>query len=480
MVNGLDIDVKSAEDEPDADPESGSTIGQVPASIELRFKRVETADGPHVEVTAIPSKEVRHLLIDDVPETLIALVMEDDIVMYPVNVNPTKADFLKPKYDQINQIVLDGCGPNFPLPEDRYSFDELLESLPVGFSRKAIYGLGLKWEYRLIPAELAKVAGINTINMSPGNHAVMDSGSYELGYARFDALRRGLDGITRRAQQSALDERICVTHNELLSSIDATLYPVRQPRVKAGTIVKIVQAQGDGSTRNASDRKAIVSAAQKDLERSAKEELDTVLALAQSIERVALKELTERLEKMLTGNHQEAAWQTFFNNNAFILGLAFAYPVYLLQDQAFIGNISLKGDGHSIVDFLLAQRCSGNIALIEIKHPQTKLLEKNNYRGSIKAPHRQLTGALTQVLHQRYTLMTTFGSKLSDPGLVGTDVAAVHCIVIAGRSPETPEDRRSLELFRNAAKDVLVITYDELLEKLKQLKHIVDASTIED
>ncbi|MDV2449557.1 Shedu anti-phage system protein SduA domain-containing protein [Xanthomonas hortorum] len=83
-------------------------------------------------------------------------------------------------------------------------------------------------------------------------------------------------------------------------------------------------------------------------------------------------------------------------------------------------------------------------------------------------------------MHQRYTLMTTFGSKLSHPGLVGTDVAAVHCIVIAGRSPETPEDRRSFELFRNAAKDVLVITYDELLEKLKQLKDIVDASTTED
>ncbi|WP_127171992.1 hypothetical protein [Xanthomonas euvesicatoria] len=375
-MNDLDIDVESAEDEPDADPESGSTIGQDPASIELRFKRIETADGSMVEVTAIPSKEVRHLLIDDVPETLIARVMEDDIIMYPVNVNPTKTDFLKPKYDQIHQIVLEGYGSIFQLPEDRYSFDELLVSLPVGFSRKAIYGLGLKWEYRLIPAALAKVAGIDTINMSHGDHAVIDSTSYELGYARFDALRRGLDGITRRAQQSALDERICTTHNELLSSIDATLYPVRQPRVKAGTIVKIVQAQGDGSTRNASDRKAIVSAAQKDLEKSAKEELNTVLALAQSIERIALKELTVRLEKMLAGNHQEAAWQTFFNNNAFILGLAFAYPVYLLQDQAFIGNISLKGDGHSIVDFLLAQRCSGNIALIENQASTDKAARK--------------------------------------------------------------------------------------------------------
>ncbi|MEQ7991732.1 hypothetical protein [Xanthomonas hortorum] len=48
MVNDLDIDVESAEDEPDADPESGSTKDQDAASIELRFKRIETADGPIV------------------------------------------------------------------------------------------------------------------------------------------------------------------------------------------------------------------------------------------------------------------------------------------------------------------------------------------------------------------------------------------------------------------------------------------------
>ncbi|CAD7714458.1 hypothetical protein [Pseudomonas syringae] len=48
MVNDLDIDAESAGDEPDADPESGSTKGQNPASIELRLKRIETAHGPIV------------------------------------------------------------------------------------------------------------------------------------------------------------------------------------------------------------------------------------------------------------------------------------------------------------------------------------------------------------------------------------------------------------------------------------------------
>lgn len=480
MVDDFNIDGELAAEVSVADPESGTNRDQDPASIELRFRRVVTVDGPCVEITAVPADVVRHLLVDDASEALIARVSEDDIVMYPVNVNPTKSDFLQPKYDSIRAISLEGYGATYGLPDDRESFDELLESLPVGFSRKARYGLGLKWAYRLIPGVLTKASQIDTLVMSWGNHATLASTEYQLGYARFDALRRALDGITRRAQTGALEERVCVAHNELLSTFDANLFPVRQPRVKAGTIVKIVQAQGDGHARSASDRKAIVSAARNDLERSGKEELGAILALGESIERVALSELTDRLENMLAGRHQEAAWQAFFKNNPFILGLAFSYPVYLVQDQAFIGNISLRGDGHSIVDFLLAQRCSGNIALIEIKHPQTKLLEKTAYRGALKAPHRELTGALTQVLHQRYTLVTTIASKPAEPSLEGTDVAAVHCIVIAGRSPQQVDDRRSFELFRNAAKDVVVITFDELLEKLKQLRDVVQASTVVD
>ncbi|TIR90023.1 Shedu anti-phage system protein SduA domain-containing protein, partial [Mesorhizobium sp.] len=46
---------------------------------------------------------------------------------------------------------------------------------------------------------------------------------------------------------------------------------------------------------------------------------------------------------------------------------------------------------------------------------------------------------------------------------------AVPCIVIVGRSPITVEEKKSLELYRNNLRDVIVITFDELLAKLKAL-----------
>jgi hypothetical protein len=45
----------------------------------------------------------------------------------------------------------------------------------------------------------------------------------------------------------------------------------------------------------------------------------------------------------------------------------------------------------------------------------------------------------------------------------------VQCIVIAGREPATDDKKRSLELYRNNLRDVVVITFDELLRSLQNL-----------
>ena len=57
----------------------------------------------------------------------------------------------------------------------------------------------------------------------------------------------------------------------------------------------------------------------------------------------------------------------------------------------------------------------------------------------------------------------------------GTHVGHVHCLVVAGRNPETADKRRSLDLFRSATKDVAVVTFDELLEKLRAIHRAMSA-----
>lgn len=52
-------------------------------------------------------------------------------------------------------------------------------------------------------------------------------------------------------------------------------------------------------------------------------------------------------------------------------------------------------------------------------------------------------------------------------------VDAIKCVAVAGTFPTDPIQLRSFEVFRNACKDVDVITFDELPAKLEFLeKHL--------
>jgi hypothetical protein len=151
----------------------------------------------------------------------------------------------------------------------------------------------------------------------------------------------------------------------------------------------------------------------------------------------------------------------------------------MIQDQAHVGGTMLSGGGESIVDFLFAQRFTGSLALIEIKRPSTKLLESKTFRGDLHAPHKELTSAMAQVLDQRFQLLNNFAARSHDPSLKDTHVAAVHCVVIAGTAPSSIQEKRSLDLFRHSSRDVVVVTFDELLDKLRQLLRLIGADAAE-
>nr|WP_275590859.1 Shedu immune nuclease family protein [Pseudomonas sp. DP-17] len=177
---------------------------------------------------------------------------------------------------------------------------------------------------------------------------------------------------------------------------------------------------------------------------------------------------------MLHRKLPEQKWQEFFKANPFVLGLAFPYPVILFKDQANVGGTTFDGKNESIVDFLMAQRFTGNLAIVEIKRPDTTLLYSDPYRGDLYSPHRELTGSMAQALDQRAQLLHHFaGKKSQDPTSASVHVSSVNCIVIAGTLPTEPPQMRSLDLFRHSSKDVTVITFDELLEKLKELYRLM-------
>lgn len=412
------------------------------------------------------------------PQTvLLARVTEHELTMFPLVSASYRPTFLTPKYDELTKItILADEHESWWLPETIRDFDDLLDSLPVGFGRHAKYGLGFKWEYRLIPQAIIEMHGITELVIEPGNGAVAQVPKFRLGMDRFSAIKRSIDSITTRSRTRSLRERQLLAFNELLHVADPVQFERRFTKVKPGEIYELVKLGGRAQNRSAGDRLAAASVIRDEAAKIAADQPAQLLALKSVIEQVTLKELVAKIEDMLGKNLPEPKWQAFFKANPFVLGLAFPHPFIMIQDQAHVGGTMLSGIGESIVDFLFAQRFTGSLALIEIKRPATKLIEAKTFRGDLHAPHKDLTSAMAQVLDQRFQLLNNFAAKAHDPSLKDTHVSAVHCIVIAGTAPATIQEKRSLDLFRNSSRDVVVVTFDELLEKLREILRLMSAA----
>lgn len=108
----------------------------------------------------------------------------------------------------------------------------------------------------------------------------------------------------------------------------------------------------------------------------------------------------------------------------------------------------------------------GNLALIEIKHPQHDLLGKP-YRKTY-VPSYELSGSVAQVISQRSVLQKNILGLTEDLN-ERVHAHAVAAIVIIGRNPTKVVEQRAFEQYRNSLKDVLVITFDEMLERLEAI-----------
>ncbi|MCA6218839.1 DUF4263 domain-containing protein [Ideonella sp. B7] len=409
---------------------------------------------------------------------LLARVSERELTMFPLVANPSRSNFLEPKYDELTSItVLPEEGRSWWLPESLRDFEGMLKELPTGFARRAIYGLGLRWEYRLIPEAIRELVGVTHLIIEPGDDARVELPAFMLGAERFTRIRKAIDTITGRASLRSLKARRLAAYNETLHAALPDQFEHRYPPVKAGEIYELVQLRGRASSRSARDGIAAAQVVREDAQKIASEDPSKLFELKAVIEQVTLAQLIGEFEAMLQRNLPEPKWQSFFKANPFILGLAFPYPVILFQDQASVGGTTIRGNGESIVDFLMAQQFTGNLAIVEIKRPSTALVEPKTYRGDLHAPHRDLTASMAQALDQRAVLLHHFAAKKSfDPTLADAHVSSVNCIVIVGSLPKDAAQVRSLDLFRHSSKDVAVVTFDELLAKLKELHRLMSAN----
>lgn len=176
----------------------------------------------------------------------------------------------------------------------------------------------------------------------------------------------------------------------------------------------------------------------------------------------------------------EEFWQRVFSKHAFILSQIFAYPVAIIQDKAYVGGKQIDNLHGNLLDFLGRVPSSGSAVLIEIKTPETRLLGKQ-YRDDVYPPSPDLSGAISQVLHYRESLLANLSDLIKGRHalLTGTEP---RCVVIAGNAAKQLIDdyrKGCFERMRERLFGVTIVTYDELFSRVAGLIELLEKADTE-
>lgn len=140
------------------------------------------------------------------------------------------------------------------------------------------------------------------------------------------------------------------------------------------------------------------------------EQPNKLVKLRKDIDLVTLDELITKFKEILEIDFEEYHWQRLFEENPFILNMAFGVPIIKVCGHAYVGGRKITGGGDKIADFLVKNCMSNNASIVEIKKPTTRLLGATTYRQDVYAPSPDLSGASNQLLDQIYKFQ-----KLSHP-----------------------------------------------------------------
>jgi hypothetical protein len=190
-----------------------------------------------------------------------------------------------------------------------------------------------------------------------------------------------------------------------------------------------------------------------------------------------IDEYKSHLKQVTDTDALEEKWHQFFKKHAWIFSQIFSFPAVFLDDKVNVGGHNIGGSKDKIVDFLYRNKINSNIAFIEIKTHLTQLVLNSEYRNDLYPISNQLTGAIIQVLDQKNNLLKNYHS------IIGKEAESLNsvCVVIAGDTTKFTKKGQdsSFELFRWSNKDVLLVPYNELLEKIENLLDLFKKKSVD-
>lgn len=394
------------------------------------------------------------------------------LTILPINTFADEENFLKPKYKNIERITIKKIRRNF-ISLDNITSDEILEildGLPSGFIKNYKFGLGFQKDYRFIVDAIESISNCSEIRISAKVNTQISSDKtvFCISSSDYDEIRRLINRVRSHAQTAVREVRYSSTYNILAQRIGIDRI---EPKIGKHPYRELF-------TRAAEERRELEDGVGDDLiealSKHAPELAETfpikLVELRGDLEKVTLDRFIIKYETILKKNNKEGTWQSFFNENPYIFNFAFNYPVVLVGEQLSAGGQKLDRKGTKIPDFMIRNELTDNVALIEIKTPQAPILAKAPVSDGMYSPSSSLVKAVAQVLDQKQVFETDISHIKTKSRKYDIESYAVRCCVVIGEMPEDLDKKRSLEIYRRNLINVEVITYTEILERLKQLK----------
>ncbi|WP_126242643.1 Shedu immune nuclease family protein [Burkholderia gladioli] len=408
---------------------------------------------------------------------LLAIFEAHQIVTFPVFTNPYAQRYLRPKHGQFRKIVLERDESEaLPITEEEAQSELTSFRFALVFDEPS-YGFGFTKTLDHLRYGLASLRDVDTIKLGSGGGVQVSGSTVMISVEKVDQVRRAFERNRRHVRERVMLANKVEVRNRLLAELDPERFPLIAVEPWAGQPMqlRLDDPRRPSASVSRAQRVSTVRALRENLPQIASDMPRELFELRSEIERVSLANMIERYETMLDQSLSEARWQRFFEDNIFILTMVFTRPVRLLHTQFHAEGSGLDGSGAQVGDFLFAEHGPA-LAIVEIKKPDTDLLLNTPYRNKqVFGAAAELSGAVTQVLYQQSSLRSKWLLHATRPELQHARPDNIRCVVIAGRLPTEDMKRRSFDIFRNACKDVDVVTFDELLEKLRlMLRHLND------
>jgi hypothetical protein len=207
-------------------------------------------------------------------------------------------------------------------------------------------------------------------------------------------------------------------------------------------------------------------------------DLATRLAMAK-IEFDRREAIREYESALVTHAENEGYWQNLFKRHPWMLQSAFSSPVIVLNGESYVGGkrpIGRQGAGGVATDFLLSDESTKSFAVVEIKTPATSLVGRQ-YRGERDSGYdsetysmsRALSGSIVQARNQIAVAVRSFGLVIGAEYGHLNHVHPKGVVIIGSADALSDRQKDSFNHFRQELFSLTVITYDELLCRLKLL-----------